>query len=182
MSRVGRIDSLDPPVVISEPGPHCIHPLKSLHVGMALQRILFTGGGAPAGRHLRREINGSGLSRFVLPDQIQSVGQGIAQQVLNIDNRQTRTPIHQPPHSASSQPTGSDLRKALEVTADVQSEAMLGNPTTTTHPDGSHFAVVQPDPRESWKSLPLQANLRQDIDHHLLQLPQVPVEIWLPTA
>ena len=54
---------------------------------------------------------------------------------------------------------------------------MLGDPAPAAHTDGRHLALIDPDPRQSCKSLSSQPEHSHHIDHHLLQLTQVPVQI-----
>ena len=59
---------------------------------------------------------------------------------------------------------------------------MLGDPTATTHTDGGDLAVVQPQAGESGLTLTLQPQLLKDIEHNLLQLTQIPVQVRLMPA
>ena len=54
---------------------------------------------------------------------------------------------------------------------------MLGDPAPAAHTDSRHLALIDPDPRQSCKSLSSEPELSHHIDHYLLQLTQVPVKI-----
>lgn len=59
---------------------------------------------------------------------------------------------------------------------------MLGDPATTADTDGSDLALIQPDPGEPVDALPSKSESLQHIDHHLLKLTQIPVQIRLMTT
>ena len=59
---------------------------------------------------------------------------------------------------------------------------MLGDPATASDADGGDFAVVEPESGEARQALPVEPQLRQNIDQHLFQLTHVPVQIRLMTT
>lgn len=54
---------------------------------------------------------------------------------------------------------------------------MLGDPTPAPHTDGRHLALIEPDPCQSLDSLAAETERSQHIDHHLLELTQIPVQV-----
>ena len=75
------------------------------------------------------------------------------------------------------QTTGNDGFKPSHGAIHIQGHSVLGDPTPAAHTDGRHLALIEPDPRQSIDSLTVETELSQHIDHHLLQLTQVPVQV-----
>ena len=105
------------------------------------------------------------------------MGQGMPKQRLHLSRRQPWQPVRKPPNRTTGEPTGGDLLKPLHRTINVQGQAVLGDPATTTHTDGGDLAVVQAGAGHARRTLTLQAQLRQNIQNDLFQLTQIPVQI-----
>ena len=59
---------------------------------------------------------------------------------------------------------------------------MLRDPAATTDADRRDLAILQPETCQPRQALSLQPQLRKHLDHQLLQLTQIPVQIWITPA
>ena len=54
---------------------------------------------------------------------------------------------------------------------------MLADPAASAHPDRRQLAALQPDPGAPSAALPRQVQLSEQIDHHLLEIAQIAVQV-----
>ena len=119
----------------------------------------------------------SGLSRLGDPDQIKAECHGLHQQRLNLSHRQSGDPIRQTSNRQILEATGCDQAEARKLAVDVQRQAVLCDPAAAADADRPDLAVFQPETCHLWQALCLEPQSRQPIDHNLLQLTQIPVQI-----
>lgn len=104
------------------------------------------------------------------------------QQGLHVLACEIRAPVAQAAHRLVGEATRHDVAETSQVAADVQSQAMAGDPAAGTDADGGHLAVVAPHTGVPRQTLPRQAQCSQYIQHNGLQLAQVPVQVRLVTT
>ena len=80
-------------------------------------------------------------------------------------------------HAAPANAARHNEVEVPEVHRDVQREAVIGNPAGDSDADGRHLLVAHPHAREPRGAPALDAEPRQETDQHLLQVPQVPMDI-----
>ena len=125
---------------------------------------------------------GSGLSRLGDPDQIKTECEGLHQKRLNLSHREPWDPLRQSSHGQSLKTTGSDQAEAGQITVNIQRKTMLRDPAATADADRPDLAVLQPETCQPRQALCLQSQFRKHLDHHLLQLTQIPVQVWIAPA
>ena len=114
--------------------------------------------------------------------QSEAMGQSLPYQGLHLGDGDARNPVAQTPHRLALEPAGHHGSKAAQITIHIQGQAVLGDPTAATHTNGSQLAALQPDAGHPIDPFTHQARLSQHIDHNLLQLTQVPMQIALAAA
>ena len=113
----------------------------------------------------------------------EAMGQSLPHQGLHLGDGDARNPVTQAPHGLALEPTGHHGSKAAQITIHIQSQAVLGDPTAATHTNGRQLAALQPDAGHHIdRPFTHQARLRQHVDHQLLQLTEVPMQIALAAA
>ena len=112
----------------------------------------------------------------------EAMGQSLPHQGLHLGDGDARHPVTQAPHGLALEPTGHHGSKAAQITIHIQRQAVLGDPTATTHTNGGQLAALQPDPGHPLNPFSHQADLLEHIDHHLLQLTQIPMQITVAAA
>ena len=120
----------------------------------------------------------TGLSRFVQPGQTEALRNSPSHQWLHLINCQTWNPVGEASHWLPLKTTRGDGGETTQITVHVQGKTMLGDPTATPNPDRRHLAPLEPEPRQAFNPLSTKVQLCQHIDQRLLQLPQIPVQIW----
>ena len=114
--------------------------------------------------------------------QREAMGQSLLHQGLHLGNGDARNPVAQTPHRLALEPAGHHGSKAAQITIHIQGQTVLGNPTAAPHTNGRQLAALQPNAGHAVDPFTHQARLRQHVDHHLLQLTQVPMQIALAAA
>lgn len=120
--------------------------------------------------------------RTVLPAQAEPCGQRRFHKRLHVRNAQTGKPIAQTPHRTPGETTGNDGLKPRHGAIHIQGHSVLGDPAPAPHTDRRHLALIKPDPRQPFDSFTTETELSQHIDHHLLQLTQIPMQICAVAA
>ena len=115
--------------------------------------------------------------RIGLQTQTEPCCQRIADKRLHLRDVQARTPIAEASHGPPGQTTGNDGFKPFHGAVHIQGYSVLGDPTPAPHTDGRHLALIEPDPCQSVDSLAAETKRSQHIDHHLLELTQIPVQV-----
>lgn len=107
------------------------------------------------------------------------MSQGITKQRAHLLQGQSRDPIAETPDLPPRQAARHHGLKSGQITGHVQSQTVLGDPASTADPDRRHFALIQPHPCEPIDALTLKIKDLQHIQHHLLELTQIPMQIGL---
>ena len=115
--------------------------------------------------------------RTVNPAQAEPCGQRLTNKGLHLRDAQTGNPIAETSHGSPGEATGNNSLKPLHGATHIQGNPVLGDPAPAPHTNSRHLAPIEPDARESGESLTSETEHSQHIDHHLLQLTQVPVQI-----
>jgi hypothetical protein len=82
-------------------------------------------------------------------------------------------------HRRVAHAAGHDAGEVAQVRVDVQGDAVEGDPTTAAHADGGDLAPVHPHADAAPAARSLDAEIGQGADHHLLQPPDMPVQVLL---
>jgi len=109
--------------------------------------------------------------------QAKTAGKSIQQGLTQLLGVELRPPIHQTPHGPITESTGHHCRKASQVAIHIQGQAVLADPAPGPHTDRRQLAALQPHPGEPIDPLALQIQTRQHIDHNLLELAQIQVQV-----
>ena len=75
-----------------------------------------------------------------------------------------------------------NVLEIAQVGGDVQRETVRSNPSADMHPDGADLAFTHPDARQLWNAAGLDAEIRQRIDHGLLDGAHIGAHVALPLA
>ena len=110
------------------------------------------------------------------------MGQGITKERAHLLQVQSWDPIAETPDLPPGQTARHHGFKSGQITGHVQSQTVLGDPASTADPDGRHFALIQPNPCEPIDALTMQIKGLQHIQHHLLELTQIPMQVGLMTT
>ena len=120
---------------------------------------------------------GNRRARSVLPAQTKPCGHRLANQRLNVRNAQPGNPVAEPADGPPGEATGNNSLKPIHGATHVQGNPVLSNPAPAPHANGRHFALIKPDPRQTGESLTSETQRSHYINHYLLQLTQIPMQI-----
>ena len=120
---------------------------------------------------------GNRRARGVHPAQAEPCCQRLTNKGLHLRDAQAGNPIAETSYGPPGDAAGNNSLKPLHGATHIQSNPVLGDPAPAPHTDGRHLALSEPDPCESGESLAFETELSQHIDHHMLQLTQVPMQI-----
>ena len=110
------------------------------------------------------------------------LGECIAQKWLHSVHTEIWAPVGEAPHRLALEAAGHHCGKSAEITIHIQSQAVLRDPPTAANTDRGHLAITQPNARHALHPLAMKVQVRQHIDHHLLQLAQVPMQVALTSS
>lgn len=110
------------------------------------------------------------------------MSQSITEQRAHFLQGQSRDPIAETADLPTRQAARHHGLKPRQIAGHIESQSVLGDPATTADPDRRHFALIQPDPREPIDPLTMEIKGLQHIQHHLLELAQIPMQVGLMTT